>query len=85
VTGVEETEGPNDRVVLRLKKAEALVLFDWLHQHEDDLEQWVEDPAELAALWAITNALEQLLSEPFRADYVELLEAARAKLRPFAE
>ena len=85
---VDGNEGPDGEVHLRMSRAEALVLFEWVHRHEDEdvrLDDLVSDPAEGAVLWEISGVLERLLTEPFREDYAELLEAAREELRPAAE
>lgn len=82
---MDASHGPADEIHFRMSRAEAVVLFDWIHCHEEDLEHLVGDPAEQAVLWEISALLERLLPEPFRQDYPDLLEAARAELRPAAE
>lgn len=85
---VDAIEGPNYDVHLRMSRAEALVLFEWVHRHEDEtvtLDALVADDAERQALWAISGALESLLVEPFRDDYATLVEAARESLRSPSE
>jgi len=79
--------GPEAAVYMQMTHDEALVLFDWVQRHEDtgSLDQIVADPAELAVFWSVSCALERLLVEPFRTDYADVLEAARARLRPLAE
>lgn len=82
---VEASDGPEDAVYLRMSRDEALVLFEWLHQHEDqdiELSHLVTDSAERQALWHVSAALEKLLAEPFREDYAVLLDAAKDRLRP---
>lgn len=85
---MDVSEGQDSIVYLRLSRAEALVLFEWLHRHEDEdgrLDRLVEDAAERAVLWSLSGALEALLPEPFAVDYADRLEAARASLRSGAE
>ena len=82
---MDASHGPGDEIHFRMSRAEALVLFDWVQCHEEDLESLVGDPAEQAVLWGISALLERLLPEPFRQDYPDLIEAARAELRPAAE
>lgn len=85
---MDASEGQDAIVYLRLSRAEALVLFEWLHRHEDEdvrLDRLVEDPAERVVLWSLSGALEALLPEPFALDYADRLEAARAALRPGGE
>ena len=71
---------------LRLSDDEALVLFEWLQRNEEvdqDLASaGVDDPAERQVLWSLSGCLMRALAEPFRADYLDLLEAARSRLRP---
>jgi hypothetical protein len=80
-----------EEVTLRLTKAEALVLFEWLHRNEDrDKSKSADyydivDPAERTALWNLSCDLESALAEPFKSDYDQLVEAARAELRPQGE
>ena len=80
-----------EEVTLRLTKAEALVLFEWLHRNEDrDKSKTADhydivDPAERTALWNLSCDLESVLVEPLRSDYGELVESARAELRPRGE
>jgi len=64
---------------LELTRADALVLFEWLHSHEE-AGTTPGDKAERIALWALSCALERVLAEPFSAEYVESIEAARAEL-----
>ena len=66
---------------MQMTQDEALVLFEWI-QGQEDLDAIVEDPAELDVLQSVTCALEALLVEPFRADYTDVVEAARSRLRP---
>lgn len=68
----------NDPVTITLTRAEALVLFEWLHRLDD--EPGNVDDAEQIALWRLSGALERTLSEPFAPDYRTLLQRARAAL-----
>ena len=45
----------------------------------------LEDAVERAVLWNLSGSMEKLLAEAFRPDYSQLLERARANLRPAAE
>ena len=65
---------------LELTRAEALVLFDYLHRLEDQKVQLSSDPAEQIALWALSASLERVLVEPFQGDYVRLVSQAREHL-----
>ena len=70
-------------VTVELPRDEALVLFELLHRWED--ENAVGGPlerGEQVALCALSGLLERELVEPFRENYGELVEAARARLDP---
>lgn len=66
-------------VTIELGRAEALVLFEWLHRLEDE-GVTLEDHAEQVALLRLSGALERALVEPFQPDYRGLLERARSQL-----
>ncbi len=55
---------------------EALVLFEWL----SELDTSKLNAAEMAAVNALTAALERRLVAPFQPNYQELLAAARSRL-----
>jgi hypothetical protein len=70
-------------VKVTLDRSVALVLFDFLARtaDEDDgeaLAEALQHKAELPALWATLAALENVLPEPFAADYGKQVKAARA-------
>ena len=77
---METNEQEGGAVVLTLSKAEALVLFEWVHVLEDKDELFV-DQAEQRLLWDISAGLERVLIEPFRPDYTALLDEARSQVR----
>ena len=68
-------------IMLEFSRDEALVLFEFLSRFSDSDSLALEDQAEEVALWGLTNKLESVLVEPFSNDYVELLTAARDRLR----
>ena len=70
-------------VTLELTSAEALVLFELLSRWEETDAPSVPlmDHAEWEVLWRINGRLESALAEPFRPDYLDLLERARDSLR----
>lgn len=70
---------PDTATPIELTRAEAIVLFDWLHNHETN-DTTPGDPAERTALWNLSTALERTLSEPLQADYHDVVRAARAHL-----
>lgn len=70
---------------LGLTSDEALVVFEWLYRNEDreiglhNLD--TVDDAERQVLRSLLACLESNLVDPFRSDYPERLESARAALR----
>jgi hypothetical protein len=73
-------------LAIRLDTDEALVLFELLSRWSRDREgakpgkECFESPAEVAALLGVLAYLESELTEPFQANYGELLAAARERL-----
>jgi hypothetical protein len=67
------------KVVIGLSAAEALVLFEWLANHDGRLPS--DDPAEQRVLWRVEAMLERALVEPLSRDYEALVAAARARIR----
>lgn len=68
---------------MTLTRAEALVLFEWLHRNEaTDVEHPTlgVDEAELRVLWDMSASLERVLTEPFARDYVSLVAKARSEV-----
>ena len=72
----------DEKVNIELNKDEAIVLFEFLGRfnENDDLSKF-EDQSEQRVLWDIECILEKQLSEPFRADYVEIVTKAREQVR----
>ena len=71
-------------ITLTITKDEALVLFEFLarfNENESDRPDIFEDQAEQRVLWNIECLLEEQLEEPFRPEYIDLLHAARNKVR----
>lgn len=66
---------------LQLTDEQALVFFDWLARVDEQEAFPVEDEAEEQVLWQLHAQLEKALSEPFKANYRELVEQARAKVK----
>lgn len=75
------TQDEQATVSLRLTRAEALVLFEWLARVDDAGNLPVEDPAEQQVLWRLEGQLESILLEPLAPNYREALEAARRQVR----
>jgi len=78
------TETPSP-VKIELTRDEALVLFDMLHRFEKTERLDIQHPAEEQTLWGLSNLLERELVEPFMKDYDQILDQARARLRPDPE
>jgi hypothetical protein len=68
-------------VSLRLTRAEALVLFEWLARVEAAGNLPVEDAAEQKVMWRIEGQLETMLLEPLGPNYREAVDAARREVR----
>jgi hypothetical protein len=66
---------------LELTQDEALVLFEWLSRLDERDAFPCEDPAEQQVLWSLHGQLEKVMAEPFRADYRELVEQARLRVK----
>ena len=66
---------------LELTHDQALVLFEWLARLDEQDAFPVEDAAEEQVLWCLHGQLEKALSEPFRADYRELVAQARERVK----
>jgi hypothetical protein len=82
---MEATLDSDGTVRLALAAAEAQVMFEWLYRNEDqDLRLdhlGIVDDAERQVLWAMSACLETTLVDPFRSDYLDRVESARASLR----
>lgn len=78
--------GRSGRTILELENEQALVFFELLSRWIDDHLQptpsaeCFQSPAELVVLKQIDEKLKAALSEPFQADYLETLRAARDRL-----
>ncbi len=73
----------NDEITLVVDRAVAVVLFEFLSRTVDDadgeaLADFIEDEAEIPALWALLAGLESVLTEPMAEDYERKVLAARA-------
>jgi len=70
-----------DNVRINLSRDEAIVLFEFLSRFEELESLDIVDQSEERVLWNLQSTLEKDLAEPFSANYPELLEQARARLR----
>ncbi|MBS7539793.1 hypothetical protein [Ancylobacter lacus] len=75
-------EKPAEEITLTLDRSVALVLFEFLSRTVDDedgdaLLDFIEDEAEIPALWVMMAALESVLTEPLAPDYERKVLAAR--------
>ena len=71
----------SDDISLTLTRDEALVLFEFFSRFSDKDELSIIDQAEERALWNLTCVFEKVLAEPFGADYEEVIQQARERLR----
>lgn len=65
---------------LSLGPDQALVLFEFLSRHSGADRLQTLEPGEQEALDNLLCALEETLVEPFRSDYKQLVNEARARL-----
>jgi len=70
-----------DNVRIKLSRDEAIVLFEFLSRFQEQESLGIVDQSEKRALWNLQATLEKDLTEPFSANYLDLLEQARARLR----
>jgi len=75
------TQMENEPVTIDLTPDEALVLFDFLSRYNDSDRLETVDQAEQRVLWDLCASLERVLVAPFDPKYVELLAAARDRVR----
>ena len=78
-------EPDRDDVNVTLKRAHALVLFEFLSRYSNDDKLEINDQAEQRVLQDLCCDLERLLDEPLRPDYEALLKIARDSVRDPAE
>jgi hypothetical protein len=71
----------DNKVVLELTRAEALVLYEWLIRSDSSEALAIEDEAEQTVLWRLEGQLEKILVEPLVPNYRELVAAARQTVR----
>jgi hypothetical protein len=67
---------------IELTDDEAVVLYELLARHEDDLHLDIRHEAERIVLWRIGGALELALVAPLRPEYAELVRGARERIHP---
>jgi hypothetical protein len=71
----------DEAIALKIGRDEALVLFELLADFYSQPVLEIPTVAERLALVRLHGELEKTLVEPFRPDYKQLLESARAHLR----
>lgn len=74
------TTADSETFALSLSKSEALVFFEFLSRFDSHETLSIVHPSEERVLWSLTAQMEKSLLEPFKADYVSLLETARSKV-----
>jgi len=79
------TDDTGAAITIRLTRAEAVVLFEWLTRTDAAGGIPVEDPAEQQVFWQIEGQLESKLVEPLSPSYRESVEAARREVRESRE
>ena len=73
-----------ETATIRMTRAEALVLFEFLSRFDQGQQLDIRDKAEELVLWHVHGAFERVLAEPFAADYLKRLEIARETVRQSA-
>jgi hypothetical protein len=69
-------------IIIELTNDEALVLFEFIIRlNQTESKSDVRDLAEQKVLWAIEAQLEKVLIDPFKPDYLKILEEARSRLK----
>lgn len=68
-----------EEIPISLPHDQTLVLFEWLARTGSAAE--FEDQAEQRVLWDLEALLEKHLTDPFKSDYRERLDAARGRVR----
>ncbi len=67
-------------IKIKLTRAEALVLFEWLARLDTTEPPRFVDLSEEIVLWRMQGQLETSLTEPFDSNYDELLKQARQEV-----
>jgi len=77
------THRPFDKedLAIRLTRAEAIILEEFLDRTEESRRSLFVDQAEQRVLWTVHAQLEKGLWELFAPEYVELLRLARDSVR----
>ena len=71
----------DENIKVSLTHDEALVLFELLSRFSDSNKLSIEHQSEERALWNLCCLLENVMVEPFKKDYIELLHSARERLK----
>ena len=69
-----------DRLAIALSHDEALVLFEFFSRFRTENRLSLKNNAEFLALSSVSAQIDKLLVEPLRAEYPELLSAARERV-----
>ncbi|MBS9475600.1 hypothetical protein KIP89_00565 [Ancylobacter sp. VKM B-3255] len=75
-------DAASDEITLVVDRSVAVVLFEFLSRTVDDADgeallDFIDDEAEIPALWALLAGLESVLTEPMAEDYERRVLAAR--------
>ncbi len=66
-----------EEIVMKLKRKEALVFFEWLSSIDSLETSIIQHSAEEKVLWKLHGQLESALHEPFLPNYTQIIEEAR--------
>jgi hypothetical protein len=70
----------DDTITVRLSRAEALVLFEWLAGLEANSPQPTVDEAEQRVLWSVEGQLERTLVEVVSPNYSEAVANTKRRI-----
>lgn len=69
-----------DEIHISLNRDEALVFFEFLSRFSVNDNLTIENQAKERVLWDLCCVFEKVLDEPFKENYLEILEKAREKV-----
>lgn len=70
----------HEKIDLRVGRAEALILFELLADFSSQPVLEIRDEAERLALFRLHGALEEILVEPLKPDYAQIVASSRSLL-----
>jgi hypothetical protein len=71
---------PDKKIIVRIGRDEALILFELLADFSSQSELTIGDEADRLALFRLHGALDSTLVEPLKQDYAQIIEESRKRL-----